>query len=382
MNNDRNERIRRAAILVASLDERLAEQMLDNLPVSEAERILEEVERLGEIDADEQRDVLDEFRRAGRSGRETSPGVEFTYSAPQPLPTAKPIAPPVVSEEELRAAEAAKAAEAALIAELLSVEHPQTIAVALSRMDHEQGAAVFADLPPALQSDVIDRLANLQITDETAVFELQTELQERIAVQRQRRERAAAGAEMARKIVSKTSPTQRDTLLARLSPRDAVAAKLASLTAVAESAPSAEQVLDIESAIRVARELVAAQDDSTSDEESAGFEAWADDGDDDRSFLPMELSAEMLEDRSRELESLDDASLLRALQQVDELTVYRALACSSEKFLRRVASKLPRRAAGQLRQSVRSIGPTRLIEMRAAQHLLLHMAERTTSAAA
>ena len=381
MNNDRNERIRRAAILVASLDERLAEQMLDNLPVAEAERILEEVERLGEIDADEQRDVLDEFRRAGRSGRETSPGVEFTYSAPQPLP-AKPVAEPVVSEDELRASEAAKAAEAALIAELLSVEHPQTIAVALSRMDHEQGAAVFADLPPALQSDVIDRLANLQITDETAVSELQTELQERIAIQRLRRERAAAGAEMARKIVAKTAPSQRDTLLARLSPLDAAAAKQASLGAVAESAVSAEQVLDIESAIRVARELVSAQDESAEYQEADGFEAWADDGEDDRNVLPMEFSEEMLADRSRDLESLSDAALLRALQQVDELTVYRALACSSEKFFRRVASKLPRRAASQLRQSVRSIGPTRLIEMRAAQHLLLQLAEQTTTAAA
>ena len=380
MNYDRNERIRRAAILVASLDQRLAEQMLDNLPVPEAERILEEVERLGEIDADEQRDVLDEFRRAGRSGREASAGVEFTYSAPQPPVVVKPVATPVVSEEEQRAVEAAKAAEAALIAELLSVEHPQTIAVALSRMDHDQGAAVFADLPPALQSDVIDRLANLQITDETAVSDLQTELQERIQIQRQRRERAAAGAEMARKIVSKTTPTQRDTLLARLSPRDVAAAKLASLTGGSESPTFVEQTLDIESAIRVARELVGAQDESLNQE--SGFEAWADDGDDDGNLLPLELPATMLEDRSRELESLDDAALLRALRHADEQTVYRALACSSDKFLARVASKLPRRAAGQLRQAVRSIGPTRLIEMRAAQHLLLHLAERATSAAA
>ena len=40
MNYERNERIRRAAILVASIDEALAEQMLDSLPASEATKIL------------------------------------------------------------------------------------------------------------------------------------------------------------------------------------------------------------------------------------------------------------------------------------------------------------------------------------------------------
>lgn len=380
MNYDRNERIRRAAILVASLDERLAEQMLDNLPVAEAEKILAEVDRLGdEIDPDEQRDVLDEFRRAGRTSRDMSAGVEFTYSAPQPAPVT-PMAKPVVSAEELQAAEAVKAAEAALIAELLSVEHPQTIAVALSRMDHEQGAAVFAGLPPALQPDVIDRLANLQITDEAAVTELQTELHQRIEVQRQRRERAAAGAEMARKIVSRTSPMQRDSLLARLSPHAAIAAATTASQATPEPVVTAEQILEVEAAVRRARELVAEQHELLDDETSTGFEAWADD--DASDVLPMEFSESLLEDRSRDLESLSDAALLRALQQADEQTVYRALACSSERFLSRVAAKLPRRAAAQLRSSVRSIGPTRLIELRAAQHRLLALAESSQRAAA
>lgn len=379
MNYDRNERIRRAAILVASLDERLAEQMLDNLPVAEAEKILAEVDRLGdEIDPEEQRDVLDEFRRAGRMGREPSAGVEFTYSAPQPMPVAV-AAKPVVSAEELQAAEAVKAAEAALIAELLSVEHPQTIAVALSRMDHEQGAAVFAVLPPGLQPDVIDRLANLQITDEAAVTELQSELHQRIEVQRQRRERAAAGAEMARKIVSRTAPTQRDSLLARLSPRPAAAAVAPAIQATPEPVVTAEQIHELEEAVRRARELVAEQHEEF-DEASGGFEAWADD--DAAPILPMEHSETLLEDRSRALESLSDAALLRALQQADEQTVYRALACSSERFLSRVAGKLPRRAAAQLRSSVRSIGPTRLIELRAAQHQLLALAESSQRAAA
>jgi flagellar motor switch protein FliG len=360
MTYERNERIRRAAILVASIDEALAEQMLDSLPASEATKILAEVDRLGEIDPDEQRDVLDEFRRAGRRENEPANAVEFTYSAPQPVT----IEPLVVSQTQpaTPADDAAAAAEAALIADLLSAEHPQTIAVALSRMAHDQGAAVFAVLAPALQGEVLERLANLQITDESAVTDLETELHQRIELQRQRRTRAAAGAEMARRIVAKTAPTQRDSLLARLAPSDAHLT-----TAPADSVPatlSEQQTLELQAAIQQARELVAAQEDLF-DDDHGSFEAWTDGPADSDDFVVQ-----------------FDSALLRALQVADERTVQLALACSSERFLRRVAAKLPRAAAARLRMAVRAIGPTRLIDLRAAQHELLYLAELVSSGAA
>jgi flagellar motor switch protein FliG len=376
MNYERNERIRRAAILVASIDEALAEQMLDSLPASEATKILAEVDRLGEIDPDEQRDVLDEFRRAGRRDNEPANAVEFTYSAPQPVAFEQTAV--AVSTAATPADDAAAAAEAALIAELLSAEHPQTIAVALSRMAHDQGAAVFAVLAPALQGEVLERLANLQITDESAVTDLETELHQRIELQRQRRTRAAAGAEMARRIVAKTAPTQRDSLLARISPRDPQLS--AGPTESVPATLSEQQTLELQTAIQQARELVAAQEELL-DEDHGSFEAWTDgpaDGDD----FVVPFDSALLEDRSRDLERLSDAALLRALQAADERTVQLALACSSERFLRRVAAKLPRAAAARLRMAVRSIGPTRLIDLRVAQHELLYLAEQATSGAA
>jgi len=369
MNHERNERIRRAAILVASIDESLAEQMLDSLPASEATKILAEVDRLGEIEPDEQRDVLDEFRRAGRRDAEPANAVEFTYSAPQhvavePLPAMEATAATATDD-------IAAEAEAALIAELLSAEHSQTIAVALSRMSHEQGAAVFAQLAATLQEDVLNRLANLQITDESAVCELETELQQRIVLQRQRRERAAASAELARRIVAKTAPMQRDSLLARIThpeqkstatPTESLAASL-----------SERQTRELQDAIQKARELVATQE-KLLDGDHSSFEAWTDGHGDDEDFDDA-FAPTLLEDRSDDLERLTDAALLRALQAADERTVQLALSCSSERFLRRVATKLPRAAAARLRTAVRSIGPTRLIDLRAAQHELLHLAE-------
>ena len=132
MNYDRTQRIRRAAILVASLEETLAEQMLESLPRLEATRILDEVDRLGELDPEELQDVLDEFRSAGRRGHEIEGGVEFTYSAPMKPILAATAAVASPGDAEAADADARQADNALLMAELLSHEHPQTIAAALS----------------------------------------------------------------------------------------------------------------------------------------------------------------------------------------------------------------------------------------------------------
>ena len=66
MNRQRAERIRRAAILVASLDEALAERILAAPPPQEAAQVLDEAERLETIDPEEQQDVVAEFRRMSR----------------------------------------------------------------------------------------------------------------------------------------------------------------------------------------------------------------------------------------------------------------------------------------------------------------------------
>jgi flagellar motor switch protein FliG len=370
MNYDRSERIRRAAILVASLEEALAEQMLDNLPRVEAARIRDEVDRLGDVDPEEQQDVLEEFRRAGRRGREADDAVQFTYSAPQPVaansaPNAARAVPSGRGAAPVEAPSEQTDADSMLMAELLAAEHPQTIAAALARLGHEQGAAVFAALPPMLQAEVLDRLANLQSPDEGAVQELEVQLQRRVDEHRTRREQAAAGAELARRIVAKTTHSQQVALLARLSPADAPASSQTKKTEEANSSSSQTRLLAL-----AMRRPAAFEATTFSEGPSSEFEVWTDEAvASDSSDSSLELV-----DRSTELESLDDRTLLEALRRADEQTVHLALAASSEKFLQRIAGKLRRRQAARLRKVVRSLGPIRLAELRQAQHKFLEIA--------
>jgi flagellar motor switch protein FliG len=369
MNYDRTQRIRRAAILVAHLEESLAEQMLESLPRPEAMKILDEVDRLDELDQEEVADVLDEFRSAGRRGRRTDDAVEFTYSAPSADAAASAAMVAAAKEAAAAATNSQSEADAVLMAELLMHEHPQTIAAALSRLGHERGAAVFAALPAGLQAEVLDRLANLEPADESVVMELESQLQQRVEQHRQRKDRASAAKEMARQILSKTAPGQREVLMARLSSKSSLSGGVnrADSTTRAEYAVS-KQAQILSSAVQSARSTAA----SEAYAETGHFEVWADEASEDRAKTPA-TSAE-LEDRSRELEALDDRSLLEALRIADERTVQCALAASSERFFKRVAGKLPRQQASRLRQVVRSIGPTRLAELREAQHELLRIA--------
>jgi flagellar motor switch protein FliG len=366
MNYDRSERIRRAAILVASLEETLAEQLLDNMPRGEAARILDEVDRLGAIDPEEQQDVLEEFRRAGRRGREADDTVQFTYSAPQPAAASSPA-----NEASKRGDAPGEApsdpndADAVLMAELLAAEHPQTIAAALARLGHEQGAAVFAALPSALQTEALDRLASLQPADEGAVQELEVQLQRRVDEHRTRREQAAAGVELARRILAKTTPSKRTALLARLSPSEISATSQAENLKHANSI--SHQTPKKTSVVRRSPELSA---EPSFRAPTSEFEVWTDEpAANDSADSSFELV-----DRSGELEALDDRTLLEALRLADGQTVHYALAASSERFLQRIAARLRRRQAARLRKVVRSLGPIRLAELRQAQHKFLEIA--------
>src|SRR5688500_15031075 len=134
MNRQRAERIRRAAILVASLEEALAERILAALPPREAAQVLDEAERLETIDPEEQQDVVAEFRRMSRGARSEGATVEFAFS--DAASAAQTNDTPRDSEAN-RSGSAVDGVfgngDALAAAELLSVEQPQTIAATLSR---------------------------------------------------------------------------------------------------------------------------------------------------------------------------------------------------------------------------------------------------------
>jgi flagellar motor switch protein FliG len=243
------------------------------------------------------------------------------------------------------------------MAEVLCQEHPQIIAAALARLDAEQAAAVFAALPGDLHAEVLDRVSRLAPADEEAVAEVESQLLRKVDERRAFRARAAAGAELARKLLAKTAPAQRVVLLERLSVK-----QLPPISPSASRPSGRSTPPDVFIRPTQANGLLSAA-------RAADFGRRDD-------FAPAGGDFVVLEDQSAALLALSDETLLAALRAVDNETGQRALAASNEKLIKRITRKLPRRQARNLRRLLRSFGPTSLTDLRRAQHELLRIAEQ------
>ncbi len=378
MTYDRSERIRRAAILVASLDEALAEQVLAELPPVERARVLDEAERLEEIDADERQDVLAEFRRLARSRRGGGVAIEFAASGSEEASSGERGAKGPSASRVAAAGATLSDSDAAAMAELLSHEHPQIVAAALSRLGDDPCAAVFAALPPSLQAEALARLASLAPADEEAVLEVESQLQHRMQQRRDLAARSAAGAALVEKILARTPSAQRMYLLERLSSKNGTARPA---TPSVQNAPEANSTLTFAAApTAVTVDPLAQQARNLARAVRRAREAGAYDAYDGSAHgSPI---APATGDCMEELDLLNDEALVAALRLAGERTVLRALAASGEAFLNRVAGMLPRRQARKLRRMLRGLGPTRLADLHAAQHELLRLAHDCTAAGA
>lgn len=194
--------IRKAAILIASLDRASADALIDQLPAAEARRVLQAVVALGEINPDEQDAVIEEFCAVGRparpidqSGIELSDNLARRFAVDRPSPVAAAAAKAPGQLSEAPRFSFLHTASGAEVARLLSREQPQMIAVVISHLPSRRAVEILEHLPSGLQADVIGRLVDLDEMDPDVLGDLETQLQSWISEQTRRRHRRQAGLE-------------------------------------------------------------------------------------------------------------------------------------------------------------------------------------------
>jgi flagellar motor switch protein FliG len=208
----------KVAVLVLSLPEEQTREFLSHLSDTEVERILTAVARFDEIPPRIQDRVLAEFRDAvSRQGQTLSGGraraLELARSA---LDDAR--SGPLVERlgrEERRIDWTLRAYEPVFVADTLADEHPQVIALVLSQLPAERGAAVIAHLPEAIRPEVVTRVADL----ETVTVETVSVLEEGVAELFGRRPGAptrVGGTEAAAKLLNRAPRTDAQAILERV----------------------------------------------------------------------------------------------------------------------------------------------------------------------
>jgi flagellar motor switch protein FliG len=212
--------LRKAAILVATLDALSAEAILDSVPEEQAARVRRMIVELGELDTAEQEDVIEEFFSA--APRDCFDRLEATQSGVRPEEPVELVLSPSLAVDEDPAEPFAFLSHAGdeKLLSLLAGEHPQTVALVVSHLPHDRAASVVGALDGDFQVDVLRRLVDLEQADPEVLREVESGLKSRVREQIRRERGAAVGLDGPGDIVEAADGPVKRNLLANLARHD------------------------------------------------------------------------------------------------------------------------------------------------------------------
>ncbi len=216
---DRQRTLRKAAVLVASLEPQRAEAILAQMSPAQANAVRAAVEDLGPLDPAEQNEVIEEFFRIGPlvPARDVS-GIEL--DSPRCADLLPPTAHSASSTEPQSRACVWQDAPADALVSYLEREQSQTIALVVSRLPSQLAAEVLAGLPSERQVEVARRVVELDQTDPAIVDEIERGLAAWLAERTAAQQRRADGMTALSQILESANPLTREHILANLAGRE------------------------------------------------------------------------------------------------------------------------------------------------------------------
>jgi flagellar motor switch protein FliG len=310
--------LRKAAILVASLDAEQSSALLAQMSPAQADAVRQAIESLGHFDADEQRRVIEEFFRIGPLvPDEDSAGIEL--DAPLPAALAANMSPASSLADSAQRASAPlrflHEAPPGKLAPFLAREHPQTIALVISHLPADRAAEILAQFSDCLQIEVARRLVDLEETDPEVLREVERGLESWLCAEVAGPERRSAGMGALANILGAAHPKARHNILSNLARHDRQLA----------------ETLDV----------------------PAG--------------PPPSFS---------DLERMDSASLAVVLHHAERELLVLALAGAAPRFAERALAMFRTEQAAELRAAVCNLGATPLSDVEEAQQRLAELARQ------
>ena len=337
-----NSAIRKAAILISTLDNASGDALLEQMGPEVAERVRNALMELEEIPEGEQQQVIADFM--SRSAGDDDSGVEFDPSLTRRLEEEMPQGhktdePPFHFLRD---------AEPAMLAAYLEKEHPQTAAVVISHLPPEQAALVLEQMPAELSTEALRRMAWLDELSPEVLRDVQRELKAALLPKMRRPETRLAGLASVRAVLSAVRGSRRSEMLGRLAEQDQRLVRQLGYTAKPEASTfqyRLEPPLLLETV-----------------------------------HSPVEKTTNsFLEEDFAELFALDDRDLRRVFAAAEMPVLVLALTGADEKFTRRILRQLPAREADVLTRRLTHPGPLRLRDIEQAQQEIVRLAHMLAS---
>jgi flagellar motor switch protein FliG len=310
----------RAAILLLSLGEQEAAQVLKHMGARDVQRVGSAMAKLSNVSRDEVSEVLQDF--STRVENQTSVGVGADEFLRKVLidalgdDKAQSVIERINIGPTSKGLEALKWMDPRAVAELIRLEHPQIIAIVLAYLDSDQAAEILAALPAGVRPDVVMRIATLDGVQPSALSELDDIMERQFAGKSAGKTSSLGGAKAAADIVNFLDASEEGPLMEIITKTDeALAARIQDLIFVFDN-----------------------------------------------------------------LISLDDRSMQELLRNVQSDRLLIALKGADETLKAKIFKNMSQRAAEMLKDDLEAKGPVRLSEVEAAQKEILAAARKLAEA--
>ena len=167
----------KAAVLLMSMDVDVAAKVFQELDMKEVEQVAVEITNLKELNPSVIESVIEEFYQLmSASSYMVEGGLDYAQMILEKSygpEKAKDIIEKIRVLTSVRGFSVLKKADAQQLANFLSKEHPQTIALILSHLPADQSAEVLGSFNDALRADTILRIATLSKVSPAIVSEVE-----------------------------------------------------------------------------------------------------------------------------------------------------------------------------------------------------------------
>ena len=178
--------IQKAAILFITLGPDASAKIIKKLPESEIQKITYEIANISAVGSGQREEILQEFLQMNKARDYVKEGgIDYAKTIlTQALGNQKAIE--IISTiteitQKNRPFAIARKVDATQVLNIISGEHPQTIALILCYLQSEKSAQIIAELPEDLQSDVAYRIATMQSTSPEVIKEIEKVLEGKLS---------------------------------------------------------------------------------------------------------------------------------------------------------------------------------------------------------
>ncbi|HTT01918.1 MAG TPA: flagellar motor switch protein FliG [Steroidobacteraceae bacterium] len=317
---DKRSGTERAAILLLTLGEQEAAQVLKHMGAKEVQRVGSAMAQLSHVSREEVATVLNDFSAGMDSQTSVGVGVDEFLRNVLVSALGEDKAGSVIDRINIgrssKGLDALKWMDPRAVSELIRHEHPQIIAIVLAYLDPDQAAEILQQLPGGIRAEVVMRIACLDGVQPSALSELDDVMEKQFAGKGAGKTSVLGGAKAAANIVNFLDPSQEGPLMEAINTADqALGARIQDLVFVFDN-----------------------------------------------------------------LMDIDDRSMQELLRQVPSDKLLLALKGTGDDLKQKIFKNMSQRAAEMLRDDLEARGPVRLSEVEAAQKEILATARKLAEA--